>query len=61
MTSHRVIETNVYLRDPKALARMILQSAKSSSAVEGITAPFDGREPKPLARAQRKSIRFSRR
>ena len=43
MASDKVTTTNKYLRDPKRRAAMILQSAKSSSAVEGIDRPFEER------------------
>lgn len=33
-------ETNPYLRDPEMRKRLLFNSAKTSSAVEGIRAPF---------------------
>jgi hypothetical protein len=33
-------ETNPYLRDPEVRKRLLFNSAKTSSAVEGIRAPF---------------------
>ncbi|MCC7363379.1 MAG: hypothetical protein IT303_03325 [Dehalococcoidia bacterium] len=56
-----VIHTNKYLQDPEARARMILQSARSSSAIEGIHKPFAEGRPKPIARAKRECAVFPQR
>lgn len=38
--SSKLSDVNPYLRDPVRRARMILKSVASSSAIEGIHAPF---------------------
>lgn len=36
----KLTSTNPYLRDPKMRERMVVTSVSSSSAIEGIRAPF---------------------
>jgi hypothetical protein len=40
--SSKLSKTNPHLRDPVARERAILKSVASSSAIEGIRAPFTG-------------------
>lgn len=61
MVSPKVIETNKYLQDPDAMEKAILQSVKSSSAIEGIVAPFEHGAPKPIAHAKLESAVFPER
>jgi len=61
MPSRHVITTNKYLRNSKVRAAMILQSAKSSSAVEGIYRPFEGRDLRSISFAKRDEVVFRQR
>lgn len=53
----KLTSANPYLRDPKMRERMVLTSVSSSSAIEGIHAPFRkessraGTKPVPSSRA----------
>lgn len=49
--SSKLSVANPYLRDPVRCARMVLKSVASSSAIEGIRAPF-----RKMARSARKPI-----
>lgn len=53
--SRKLSETNPYLRDPVLRKRLLLQSAASSSAIEGIHAPFRKRADPPIEKANLKS------
>ena len=41
-----IITTNRFLKDPVLRERMVLKSVASSSAIEGIRAPFKSAAPK---------------
>jgi len=51
MSRKLLVNTNPYLRDPVQRERAVFKSVASSSAIEGIRAPFRdsalGRSPKP--------------
>jgi hypothetical protein len=54
--STRLSATNPYLQDSAARARSVLRSVETSSAIEGIHAPF-----KPQRKAARKSTGSAKR
>ena len=53
--SSKLSKTNPHLRDPVTRERTILKSVASSSAIEGIRAPFSGSvQGKSVPKAQKR-------
>ena len=61
MPARHVTATNKYLRDAAARADQVVRSARSSSAVEGIRRPFEGRDPRKTRFANAPQVSFPQR